>query len=215
MAYFLNPLLANNLQKKQDVFKGSFFIKLEDGSEIDAKELIESIEDITSELNQKLDVKLSKANAILITNNNGNITPVEGVVMQQAERDKLASLQVNAISNKIQSDNSYVETSGDTINAFANKLQSGRFPDTTNSENLLVVGNGASEENPSNAMEVTYSGKIIAKEEVQVGEHKLTEKVNNLGGVNNLRLMSEQQWDALTDTQIANLSAGIYFIKDN
>lgn len=80
--------------------------------------------------------------------------------------------------NKLQSDNAVVEVVGDTINNFANKLQFGRHVDTSNSENLLVVGNGSGEDAKSNALELTYNGELKAQTEVVVGEHRLTNKLD-------------------------------------
>ena len=80
--------------------------------------------------------------------------------------------------NKLQSDNAVVEVVGDTINNFANKLQFGRHVDTSNSENLLVVGNGSSQDSTSNALELTYNGELKAQTDVVAGENKLTEKLD-------------------------------------
>lgn len=80
--------------------------------------------------------------------------------------------------NKLQSDNAVVEVVGDTINNFANKLQFGRHVDDSNSENLLVVGNGSGADSTSNALELTYNGELKAQTEVQVGEHRLTKKLD-------------------------------------
>lgn len=95
MAYFINPLLAENLQKKEKEFKGQVIIKTQDGSEVDAEDIINSVDKINDDLTKKLDADqgLHNANKILYTDEYGKIKTIDGVVMRQDERDALINKQ--------------------------------------------------------------------------------------------------------------------------
>lgn len=84
------PLLKSGFQRKYSA-KELLTIKGENGEDIDLIELILSLAD---QMGKKLNIFLGEGNKakILVTDAQGNITVVVGVVMQQAEREKLESL---------------------------------------------------------------------------------------------------------------------------
>lgn len=86
MAYLQNPLLPDDLQKKENF---QILVEDESGQLINITEMVEKI---GIKVNSKLDQNLLPTNAVLITSPEGKIVATTGVVMQQAERDKLANL---------------------------------------------------------------------------------------------------------------------------
>lgn len=88
MGYIANPLLEQNLQKKQDI---SITLLNESGELVDIRDVVVDLE---NKISNKQDVSfgLGAGNKLLITDQNGKITTIEGVVMNQAERDKLQKL---------------------------------------------------------------------------------------------------------------------------
>ena len=84
------PLLKSGFQRKYSA-KELLTIKGENGEDID---LIELILSLAEQMTGKLNIFLGKGNKqkILVTDAQGNIVVAVGVVMQQAEREKLASL---------------------------------------------------------------------------------------------------------------------------
>ena len=88
MPLVYNPMLPFNFEEKDDI---RIFLKDDQGNDID-------ITDYVAALNAKLGDKVNKfqgatnANKVVVTDPSGNITVVDGVVMNINERNKLASL---------------------------------------------------------------------------------------------------------------------------
>lgn len=88
MPMIFNPLLEFNFEEKDDI---RIFIKDDEGNDVD-------ITDYVAELKTQLGTKVNtfqgatNGNKVMITDPQGNITTVEGVVMNISEREKLASL---------------------------------------------------------------------------------------------------------------------------
>ena len=88
MALIFNPMLPFNFEEKDDI---RIFVKDDEGNDIDITEYILTIKD-------RLDTKVNivqgttNANKVVITDANGNITTIDGVVMNINERNKLASI---------------------------------------------------------------------------------------------------------------------------
>ena len=88
MPLIFNPMLPFNFEEKDDI---RIFVKDEEGNDVDITEYVAA-------LNNKLADKVNtfqgatNGNKVMITDPQGNITTVEGVVMNISEREKLASL---------------------------------------------------------------------------------------------------------------------------
>ena len=83
-----NPLLQFGFD---DIGEAHIFIKDEEGNEIDITEYVVSLK---TQIDGKVNIfqGSTQGNKVMITDPQGNITTVAGVVMNQAERDKLANL---------------------------------------------------------------------------------------------------------------------------
>lgn len=88
MPLIFNPMLSFNLEEKDDI---RIFVKDEEGNDIDITEYVATI---NSKLADKVNTfqGATNGNKVMITDPQGNITTVEGVVMNISEREKLASL---------------------------------------------------------------------------------------------------------------------------
>lgn len=88
MGYFFNSLLEFGFQKKQI---SKIVIKDENGNDID---ITDYIQNLNNEINKKINSNLGseQANKVVITDANGNITTIDGVVMNQGERNKLRDI---------------------------------------------------------------------------------------------------------------------------
>jgi hypothetical protein len=86
--YFFNPMLEFGFQKKQEI---KILMTDADGNEVDITDFIANL---SSEVNKKLNIAQgsAKANQVVITDENGSITTINGVVMNQAERNKLQAI---------------------------------------------------------------------------------------------------------------------------
>lgn len=104
MTYIFNPLLRSNLQKLQDVFKGQFILKLDDGTEVNLTDVLENINVELSEQKTTLTTKLDKQQGV---DNFGKVLAVgrDGIALPaslyteegyqpftKAEKKKLATL---------------------------------------------------------------------------------------------------------------------------
>ncbi len=88
MPHFLNPLISELLQKKQDF---SITLVDESGEPVDIKDVVMNL---INDLENKQNVSFGSdsGNKVLITDPSGHITIVTGVVMNQTEREKLQRL---------------------------------------------------------------------------------------------------------------------------
>ena len=88
MAQVFNPMLSFGFEEKDDV---RIFMKDDEGNDIDITEYVMSIKD---KLADKVNVfqGSNNVNKVLVTDASGNVTVVDGVVMNSNERNKLASI---------------------------------------------------------------------------------------------------------------------------
>ena len=88
MPLIFNPMLPFNFEEKDDI---RIFVKDEEGNDVDITEYVATI---NSKLADKVNTfqGATNGNKVMITDPQGNVTTVAGVVMNQSEREKLASL---------------------------------------------------------------------------------------------------------------------------
>ena len=88
MPLIFNPMLPFNFEEKDDI---RIFVKDEEGNDVDITEYVATI---NSKLADKVNTfqGATNGNKVMITDPQGNVTTVEGVVMNISEREKLASL---------------------------------------------------------------------------------------------------------------------------
>ena len=105
MAYIYNPLIPDNLQKKQDL---SILVEDESGELVDIAELVEKLQ---AKINSKLTIDFGPdgKNKVLITDADGKVTIIDGVVMTMQEREKLASLTSPMILKGIKNTRAEIE----------------------------------------------------------------------------------------------------------
>ena len=121
MAYEVNPLIKEDLQHKQEF---NLFITDESGEKID---IIDAVERLQTAINSKVDIDFGPKgrNRILITDNDGKVTIIEGVVMSMQEREKLSSLANSMLLKGVKSSLAEIETTPNPQNGWVFLLPSG------------------------------------------------------------------------------------------